>query len=117
VDAEKTIHRLKELLRGDGQMGIFSSRYAPPGESHKVVSPESTPLARVQNNSGLAFTPSGFAVDEDVHWQKKLDVLAELQPDFEREGSRWLYRFRLNEAAMAIEWYVRGSRCLYHVRL
>lgn len=117
VNAEKTIKQAKELVQSDGQIGIFYSRYSRHDESQEVVPPESTPLAQVLRQCGLRFTTSDFAVDEDVPWQKRIDILGELKPEFEREGNRWLHRFRLNEAASAIEAYVRHSRCLYHVRL
>jgi hypothetical protein len=117
VDAERTIEQLGNVLQPDGQMAFFYSQYASPDEAREALPPESTPLAQVLKQRRLRFTTSQFAVDEDAHWQKKIDVARELEPEFEREGNRWLHRFRLNEAERAIECYVRGSRCLYHVRL
>lgn len=116
ADADRMIGRAEEIVGPAGQMGIFYTRFLGPDDSPESLHPDSTPLAQVLTERGLRFKTWDFCSNEDTHWQKKMDALSDLQQDFIREGSHWLYKFRLNEAARVIEVTPRGSRYLYHLR-
>ena len=116
ADADRMIRRAKEIVGPAGQMGIFYTRFLGPDGSQESLHPQSTPLAQVLAECGLTFETWDFCSNEDVHWQKKMEVLIDLQQEFAREESDWLFHFRLNEAAWVIEGKPRRSRYLYHVR-
>jgi hypothetical protein len=52
-----------------------------------------------------------------AHWQRKLDVLTELCPQFEAKGDEWLHSFRPGKAETHARTIGRRSRYLYRVQL
>lgn len=118
-DLEKVIGQAVRMLGSGGQMGIFYAQWIESDDPKEKLKPNKTNLAAVLKKHGLSFRTWDFSQDEDDHWQKKIDALETLEADFEAEGNRWLYNFRLEEALqhVAYQGSERRSRHLYHVQL
>ena len=94
-----------------------------------VLYPMATAARRLERNlDGMTalLKASGFDVrrvvdlsaHEAEHWRKKVEVLEEMKPQFEREGNLKLYNYRYSEAARYANWdLARRSRYLYHITL
>jgi SAM-dependent methyltransferase len=118
-DLQKVVRQAVSMLKPGGQMGVFYTQWIGEDDPKEKLEPDKTNLAAILKEHGLGFRTWDFSRDEDDHWQKKIDALEALQADFEAEGNRWLYDFRLHEALHHVEYRdsERRSRHLYHVQL
>ncbi|MCA1624388.1 MAG: class I SAM-dependent methyltransferase [Acidobacteria bacterium] len=115
---EETMKQTIPILKPFGQMGIFYTQWISNLEDKENLLPENTALAIVLKKHSLKFTALDLTENEAEHWQKKVDVLEELKPQFEKEGNLDLYNYRLNEAVRYANWDLRKrSRYLYHIWL
>jgi ubiquinone/menaquinone biosynthesis C-methylase UbiE len=99
LEREPVIRRAQAALKPGGQMGFCYTQWWDEGDPKALLQAESTELAELLRRCGLRFETWDFSAAEDTHWQHKLDVLAELRPEFEDEGNMWLHEFRRHEAA------------------
>jgi SAM-dependent methyltransferase len=109
------VRRAQAALKPGGQMGFCYTQWWDEGDPKELLQADSTELAELLSRCGLGFETWDFSAAEDTHWQHKLDVLAELRPEFEAEGNMWLHEFRRHEAAYYVtmhSWENR-SRHLY----
>lgn len=115
---EETLGQVVEVLKPGGQMGIFFTQWINNPADKERLSPDDTDLAILLPRRGLKFTALDFTRHEAEHWRKKVEVLEELKPEFEKEGNLNLYNYRYSEAARYANWDPRKrSRFLYHVQL
>jgi hypothetical protein len=115
LEREPVVQRAQAALKPGGQMGFCYTQWWDEGDPKELLQPESTELAELLTRCGLRFEAWDFSAAEDTHWQHKIDVLAELRPEFEDEGNMWLHEFRRHEAAYYVtmrSWENR-SRHLY----
>ena len=77
-------------LRPMGKMGVFYFSRDP-------VEAGETVLASILNNLHLHYTTRDLSKQNVLHWQLKKQVLLELKPIFDQEGSQFLYKNRLAE--------------------
>ena len=117
-DLEETLRQLTSALKPAGQMGLFYTEWInDPAERARLL-PENTSLATLLKKHHLKFTYFDLTEPEAEHWRKKLAVLEELKPAFEKEGNLRLYHYRHTEASRYADWDTgRRSRHLYHVHL
>jgi hypothetical protein len=99
-------------------MGLFYTQWINDPAERADLLPENTSLATLLKKHQLKFTPFDLTEPEAEHWRRKLAVLEELKPAFEKEGNLRLYHYRHSEASRYADWNTgRRSRHLYHVRL
>lgn len=113
----ETVHKMKAIVKPGGQMGIFYSQSAKPGESKKILYPRATKLAQVLNAQRLKFRAYDYTKDELIHWRKSKKIANLLKSEFKREGNLQLYNSRLKEAEYVLKFVKSGRlrRFLYHV--
>jgi ubiquinone/menaquinone biosynthesis C-methylase UbiE len=117
-DLEETLRQLSLLLKPTGQMGLFYTQWINDPADRAGLLPANTSLAVLLKKHHLQFTAIDLTESEAEHWRKKLAVLEQLKPEFEREGNLGLYHYRHSEAFRYANWAPnRRSRHLYHVRL
>lgn len=114
---EETLKQMMAVLKPAGRMGIFFTQWINDLEEAAELLPENTSLAALLKKYDLNFTAHDLTAREAEHWRRKVEVLDELRPEFEREGSLRLHEYRRSEAARYAGWDLRKrSRHLYHVR-
>lgn len=112
------ITQLLTILKPHSQMGIFYTQWIDDDTEKELLNPDSTELAAVLNRYNLEYQTIDFTKAEEVHWKRKVSVLKELKPAFEKEGNLDLYEYRYDEAVYYNEWNPeKRSRYLYHVHV
>jgi 2-polyprenyl-3-methyl-5-hydroxy-6-metoxy-1,4-benzoquinol methylase len=84
------IQALYEHLAPGGKMGLFY--HCPP-----EISSEETLPAQTFKAMHLSYTTHDLSAQNRAHWLKKRQVLQDLEPLFEKEGSHFLFKNRLAE--------------------
>ena len=79
-----------EVLRPTGKMGLFYFSRDP-------VEAGETVLGTILNNLHVIYTTCDFSKQNRLHWKLKKQILLELKPLFDQEGSQFLYKNRLAE--------------------
>ena len=91
---EETLKQMVEVLKPNGQMGIFFTQWINNLEAKARLLPEATDLAMLLKKYNLKFTALDLTRHEAEHWRKKVDVLERLRTEFEGEGNLSLYGYR-----------------------
>lgn len=124
TEIARTLARLKDLLAPGGQMGLVYSCGADPGTPievfpREILPPDCTPPGVALRALGLPYTVQDVTGDDYRHALLKRQLLEELRPDFEAEGTLWLMENRLGEAQGVAAAFEAGAhaRYIYHVRL
>ena len=123
-DYTATLRDLKAALRPSGQMAILFSHgrepWVPKDEFPKeTLPPDKTPLAEALRANDLTFRTWDLTLQEYELAQRRKEVLTELKPQFEIEGTLFIYENRMGDAegiSQAIEQGLH-ARYLYHVQL
>jgi SAM-dependent methyltransferase len=119
-DLTATLRQLKAALRSGGRMGIFYSfaLWEDLTAGKENLLPGNTPLGVALNEAGFSFQTWDFTDADYQHAQRKLEVIEELRPAFEREGSAFLVENRLATAKGVIGAVEAGThkRYLYLAR-
>ena len=115
---EKTIVKLKTLLKANGTMAIFFSQMIKPDESSKLLLPNNTKLAVALKKNNLKYEFYDFTVSDKNHWKKTKEVADKLKEEFENEGNKLIYISRKFESEKWLEYVEsdRISRYLYHIK-
>ena len=117
-DLEETLKQTIPILKPFGQMGIFYTQWINRLEDKENLLPENTALAILLKKHGLKFSALDLTENEAEHWRKKVGILEELKPQFEKEGNLDLYNYRFSEAVRYANWDLgKRSRYLYHIQL
>ena len=112
------ISQLLDIVKPHSQMGIFYTQWIDNDTEKEMLLPENTELAAVLNKYNLEYQTIDFTKAEQEHWKKKVSVLKELKPAFEKEKNLDLYEYRYDEAVHYNEWDPeKRSRYLYHVHI
>ncbi|HEX8246727.1 MAG TPA: class I SAM-dependent methyltransferase [Pyrinomonadaceae bacterium] len=116
---EETLKQIVSILKpSTGRIGIFYTQWINNLAERENLLPENTYLAKLLEKYDLKFRALDLTVNETEHWRKKVEVLEELKPQFEREGNLNLYNYRYAEAARYANWdLAKRSRYLYHISL
>ena len=122
-DYTATLRDLKEALRLGGQMAILFSYgrepWVPKDEFPKdKLPPDKTPLAEALRVNELKFQTWDLTRQDYLLAQLRKEVLIELEPQFEAEGTRFIYENRMGDAngiSQAIEEGLH-ARYLYHIQ-
>ena len=115
---EETLKQIVSILKPEGRIGIFYTQWINKLADRENLLPENTDLAKILEKCDLKFSALDFTGNEAEHWRKKVEVLEELKPRFEREGNLNLYNYRYTEAARYANWdLAKRSRHLYHISL
>ena len=118
VDLNDIVVQLKEIVNPHGQMGIFFTQWIDDDTEKELLFPKCTELAAALNNNHLQYTTQDFTREEEEHWHKKVEVLEELKPLFEKEGNLKLFEYRYDEAVYYKGWDPeKRSRYLYHITM
>ncbi len=123
-DYTATIGLLKQALQPGGQMAILFSHgwepWAPKEDFPKeTLAPDKTPLARALQANGLPFKTWDLTQQDYALAQRRKQVLTELKPQFEAEGTLFIYENRMGDA-VGVSQAVQDAlhaRYLYHVQL
>lgn len=123
-DYTATIRELKAALTVGGQMAILYSHgrepWVPVEEfARDSILPDRTPLAVALQANDLTFRAQDLTRQDYELAQRRKQVLLELKPQFEAEGTMFIYENRYGEAtgiSSAIEEGLH-ARYLYHVQL
>ena len=118
VDIQEVITQLLTIVKLHGQMGIFFTQWIDDDTEKEMLLPGNTELAEVLNKYNLEYRTVDFTKEEEEHWQKKVRVLEELKPKFEKEDNLTLYEYRYEEAQYYKEWdSQKRYRYLYHIQV
>ena len=121
-DYAATIRALKKALRPGGQMAILYSHgrepWVPKEDFPKETLPAGkTPLAQALRANALDFQTWDLTHGDYVLAQRRKEVLTELKPQFEAEGTLFIYENRMGDATGVSQAIEDGmhARYLYHV--
>jgi cyclopropane fatty-acyl-phospholipid synthase-like methyltransferase len=122
-DYTATLKALKAATRPGGQMAIFFSHgrepWVPKDEFPKeTLPPNQTPLAAALRANALPFQTWDLTSQEYELAVRRKTVLAELKPQFESEGTLFIYANRMGDAEGICQAIDEGlhARYLYHVQ-
>jgi ubiquinone/menaquinone biosynthesis C-methylase UbiE len=123
-DYTATLRALKAATRPGGQMAIFFSYgrepWVPKDEFPKeTLPPDQTPLAGALKANNLTFRTWDLTCQEYELAVCRKTVLAEMKPQFESEGTLFIYENRLGDAEGIRQAIDEGlhARYLYHVQI
>ncbi|MFX0092165.1 MAG: class I SAM-dependent methyltransferase [Candidatus Hodarchaeota archaeon] len=119
-DLEKSISRIKTLLKPNGQMGIFYTEYrGDPSDSVDILEPSNTQLAQALKNQTIDFQTWDFTQNEQFLLQRMKLVAEQLKEEFRLEEKLHIYENRMKASERLLPRIKKGlaRRYLYHVRL
>ncbi|MCK5051637.1 MAG: class I SAM-dependent methyltransferase [Candidatus Cloacimonetes bacterium] len=118
-DLNKTIQKMKEILKKNGKLGIFFSQMIKPDGDKEILLPDKTQLAQALKKHNLKFKTWDFTESEKEFWKKSKTIAKTLKNEFEKEGNSHIYESRINEAKSILKFVEadRISRHLYIVNL
>ncbi|MFX0092835.1 MAG: methyltransferase domain-containing protein [Candidatus Hodarchaeota archaeon] len=85
---DQVIPQLLKILKPNGQMGVFFTQWIDGEHEKELLEPRSTELAMVLNKNNLNYKTWNFTNEETKHWQKKIQVLEKLKPEFLEEDNQ-----------------------------
>lgn len=123
-DYQATLRALLAALRPGGQLAFLYSYGREPWTPQdqfrqETILPDKTPLGAALLALNLPVDSRDLTAQDYVLAQRRKQVLAELKPLFEAEGTLFIYENRLGDAGGISQAIEEGlhARYLYHVRL
>ena len=115
----KTIQKMKVILKKKGKLGIFISQMVKPDGDKEILHPDKTQLAQALKKNNLEFKTFDFTESEKEFWKKNINIAETLKNEFAEEGNSHIYESRINEAKSILKFVDsdRISRYLYIVNL
>ena len=115
----KTIQKMKKILKESGKLGIFFSQMVKPEEDKEKLLPNKTIIAQTLKKNNLKFRTWDFTESEKEFWKKNISIAETLKDEFAKEGNSHIYESRINEAKSVLKFVDsdRISRYLYIVNL
>ncbi|MHA2303880.1 MAG: class I SAM-dependent methyltransferase, partial [Candidatus Hodarchaeales archaeon] len=104
-DLEVTIAKLKELVKPNGQLGIFFAQIIESKEQQHFLEPNQTKMALALKNNRLSFTVIDFTQNARDIWEREITIGNNLREMFEKEGNLDLCEDRIAD----------GKRCVYRI--
>jgi len=100
-----TIAKLKDLLRPNGQLGIFFAQIIESKEHQHKLEPDQTDIALAMKNNKLDYTVIDFTQNARDIWEREITFGNELREMFEEEGNLDLCEDRIAD----------GKKCVYRI--
>ena len=118
-DINKTIQKMKAILKKNGKLGIFFSQMIKPDKDRKILLPDKTQIAQALKKNNLEFKTWDFTESEKEFWKKNISIAETLKDEFAKEGNSHIYESRISEAKSILKFVDsdRISRYLYIVNL
>ncbi|UCG90132.1 MAG: class I SAM-dependent methyltransferase [Candidatus Heimdallarchaeota archaeon] len=104
-DLVATITKLKELLKPNGQLGIFFAQIIESKEQQHILEPNQTEMAQALKNNNLNFTVIDFTQNARDIWEREISIGNELREMFDKEGNLDLCEDRIAD----------GKRCVFRI--
>jgi len=102
-DFEQVINKLNEILKPNGQMGIFYAQSRSPEESIETIDPENTKVGTALTKNNLPFTTIDFTENGRGVWIRELATAQELEEMFKDEGNQDLCNERIEQSKDLIQ--------------
>ncbi|MCB0586078.1 MAG: class I SAM-dependent methyltransferase [Phaeodactylibacter sp.] len=99
-----TVEACLSHLRPGGAFACFFSQWISEEGEKPLLEGDNTALAQVFTGLGQPFEFQDISRQGHRHWRLKRDVLLEMRPAFEAEGSLALWHYRFREANRYAEW-------------
>lgn len=117
-DYERVIRKMKEILKPNGQMGIFYAQGRTSEESIEAMEPMNTKVGQALIANELQFTTIDFTEIGREIWVRELATAQELEEMFKKEGNHDLCLERIAQSKDLIQRIDKQleKRCFYHVR-
>ncbi|MDA3813339.1 MAG: class I SAM-dependent methyltransferase [Candidatus Cloacimonetes bacterium] len=118
-DLNKTIQKMKAILKKNGKLGIFFSQMLKLEGDREILLPDKTKLAQALKKNNLKFRTWDFTDSEKEFWKKSKNIAETLKNEFETEGNSQIYESRISEANSILKFVDtdRISRHLYIANL
>ena len=115
----KTIQKMKKILKESGKLGIFFSQMVKTEEDKDKLLPNKTIFAQTLIKNNLKFRTWDFTDSEKEFWKRNISIAESLKNEFAEEGNSHIYESRINEAKSVLKFVDsdRISRYLYIVNL
>ena len=104
ADLKETLRACLAHLRPGGVFACFFSQWINGEEEKPRLAGRRTVLAAAFRELDQPFEFLGISEPGRLHWRRKRDVLVEMRPAFEAEGSLALWDYRFREANRYAEW-------------
>lgn len=114
ADLAATVGQMLTLLKPGGQMAIYHDSCVEADDPGELALPETSRLGQVLKSLDLKYAAYDVTEQNKRHWRLKEQVLRELEPLFEAEGSDFLFENRMEECSSV---QLDDTRFLYHVTL
>ncbi len=102
-DFVKVIKKMKEILKPNGQMGIFYAQGRNPEEPIETMNPENTKVGKALEKNNLQFTTVDFTENGREVWVRELASAQELEEMFKDEGNQDLCQERIVQSKDLIQ--------------
>ncbi|NPD87766.1 MAG: class I SAM-dependent methyltransferase [Asgard group archaeon] len=102
-DFVEVIKKMKEILKPDGQMGIFYAQGRKSDDSIEKIKPENTKVGLALAENGLQFTTIDFTETGRNVWVRELAIAQELEEIFKKEGNHDLCQQRIVQSKDLIQ--------------
>ncbi len=118
-DLDATIKKLKEILKPNGQIGIFAGQFRSPNEPVELLEPYSTKMAKILTANGMSFNVIDFTENSLNIWDRELSAAQELREMFDKEGNLDLCEERIEDSKQTKQRIEKQQqrRFFYHVQL
>lgn len=115
TDLTDTLRRLAAGLAPQGRMGLYYVHILWDGQEHlrPTLTADGGPVAEALRRNGLCFTAEDLTEEDYRHALLAAQVLEELRPEFEAEGTLFLYENRRVEALGQRRFYEQGRTARY----
>lgn len=111
-DHNKTIAAFKNILRRDGQMGLFYTHFSEaPGTG---LGPDDTALAKTLRANGLDYDARDLTDADRCFWKLSKEVAEEMRHEFVDEGNPGLLIDDERHAILGLIDQNRHAKYLYH---
>ena len=112
-DLEKSIGKLKKMIKPNGKIAIFYSTMIKPDESKELLLPDRTKLADALKNNNLKFTTYDFTKSEKCYWKLVKETVEKMKKDFVEEGNEIIYFSRKRESEGWLKFVKSNRICRY----
>ncbi|MCE7743445.1 MAG: methyltransferase domain-containing protein [Candidatus Heimdallarchaeota archaeon] len=117
-DFNRVLQKMKEILKPDGQIGIFYAQGRKPKESLEKINPEKTKVGLALVENGLQFDTIDFTKNGRGVLVRELTTAQELEVKFKEEGNHDLCQQRIVQSKDQIQRIDKKleRRYFYHVQ-
>lgn len=102
-DFNGVLKKMKEILKPNGQMGIFYAQGRKPEDAFEKINPEKTKVGQALMENDLHFTTIEFTENGYGVWVRELATAQELEEIFKEEGNHDLCKQRIEQSKDLIQ--------------